>query len=334
MRITHDLYYDLQELLKIHDVIAISGAPGIGKSEIAYQVAEKLGLKMLEVRLYEQGDTAAGLPILNNKVMEFSKPWWFVELEENCHDILFLDDFHNVQPSIQRFFYRLLTDKMLHNYKLDPKLKIILAGNFDIDSAGSAQIQSPIMGRIESFIEFKPTIDNFLKWADLQIDRFDTRVLAFLRANPDLLYEPDPAPTTKYPSPRTWEHLSKSVSFLNSPKYAQSIVGIKAGSVFEDFWEYLSKDVDEILDTEPESIQQQVIYSIVLASAYQLANKTKRNRILKYISNHMSQDVIFLFARNVFEREGFSFIKHTREKFKKIYNTILVLKQKLDEIAK
>jgi len=168
MKKTHDLEEELKTLLKIHNVIGISGAPGIGKSEICSKVCEDLDLKFLEVRLYELGETAAGIPMNNNGVMDFCKPYWFVELEKGNYDVLFLDDFHLVLPQIQKFLYRLFTSRMMHNWQLPENLKIVLAGNFNISSASSSEIQSPIMGRIEVMLEFEPIIDNFLNWAKFQ----------------------------------------------------------------------------------------------------------------------------------------------------------------------
>jgi len=306
MIITNDLVKDLESLIEVHDVIAISGAPGIGKSEIAYQVAEKLGLKMLEVRLYEQGETAVGLPKLKQEVTEFSKPWWVKELEENQYDILFLDDFHLVPSGIQKFLYRLLMDRHLHNYKI-PVQKIILAGNFDISSAGATFIQSPVMGRIELMMKYTPNIDNFMKWARKQINRFDTRVLAFLTSNADLLYEEDPAPTTKYPSPRTWEHLSRNISKFNRPDYAVGIVGSRAGARFSDFWEFLNKSPQEILKSKDLDPKEQVVAALVLSSEFTKVFKEKakrkyRDQICLFVADKLDKDIVFLFSRYCYEQ--------------------------------
>ena len=69
----------------------------------------------------------------------------------------------------------------------------------------------------------------------ISIERFDTRIITFLKANQDLLYEKEPPPTVKYPSPRNWEHSSKNIKQFNKPDYATGIIGEKAGTRFEDY---------------------------------------------------------------------------------------------------
>jgi len=301
----------LQNVLEVHDVIAISGAPGIGKSQIVHQL---LKADVLEVRLYEQGSTAAGIPWNSNGNLEFLKPYWVRELETGKYKVLFLDDFHLVQTGIQKFLYRLLTDRQLHNWKL-PAVKVIIAGNFNIDSAAASLIQSPIMGRIECFLEYVPSIDSFMSWAYSQPSRFDSRILAFLKSNPELLFDKDPVPTTKYPSPRSWEHLSKNIAQFNSPQYAEAIVGVKAGNIFKEFWDLLSKDPEKILDEPVNKANPKdlLVAALILSSYY--ASRQRREekiRILNYVLQTGS-DIQFIFARSVVGQVGARFLTELRQ---------------------
>lgn len=332
MYVTNDLERTIKEVIFSNNIM-ISGAPGVGKSEIVEKVCKNENLKHLEVRLYEQGDTAVGLPRINGDILEFSKPWWIHQLEVENIDVLFLDDFHLVQPGIQKFLYRLLSSRMVHNWKLNDNLKIILAGNFNIDSASASMIQSPIMGRIDVMVEYKPSIDNFINWAS-ESDRIDFRIIAFLRANPELLYEDDPAPTVKYPSPRTWEQLSKNIARLNKPDYAQAIIGDRAGAIFEDFWEMLSTSPEEILKSgEPSNdIKDQVVAAIILAQYTKdiIDNDDKLSKVLKYI-NKMNPDSLFLYARSAFKNIGHKFLLKIKnnEDGKNVYVNLLELSSKL-----
>ena len=331
---TSDLKSTIKEIIKIHNVIMISGAPGIGKSEITYQAANELGMKLYETRLYEMGEAAVGFPKVHGEITEFSKPFWFHECEEGNYDILFLDDFHLVVPGIQKFLYRLFTDRMMHNYKLKNNPKIIIAGNFDIDSASSCQIQSPIMGRVECFIKYEPNIDVFLEWAKGEMDRFDTRILAFLTSNPDLLFDSDPAPSVKYPSPRSWEHLSRNIRILNKPDYSPAIIGPKAGAIFSDFWEFLSKSVSSILNSKPQDIKEECIYAIILSnniardiSKYKGKLNDQMRKIFKYVSRNLSVDTSFIFARNAYQNIN-------KEDKQGRLNLVKILQKEFPEIAK
>ena len=316
---TDDLMGTLEKLIPVHNNIMISGAPGIGKSEITYQVCEKLGLKLYEVRLYEQGEFAAGLAQYSvsektgHKVLDFVMPWWFDDIREGGYDVLFLDDFHLVPLEIQKFLYRLLTDRHLHNQKLEKDMKIIMAGNFNIDSASASMVQSPIMGRIEIALNFVPNSKTFIKWALNNQDRIDKRVIAFIQAHPEHFYEDDPAPTTKYPSPRTYEHLSRNIKHFNSPDYAIGIIGEKAGGLFQELWPMLNLTVDQILNRDPKnvSIDELVPMITLLASEFRkevsYRNNSTDNKIIKWIAK-VPNEYKVLFVSNVKDRIGDGFI--------------------------
>jgi len=334
---TNDLYSLLKESLKHHNNILISGAPGVGKSEITYQVCQDLGLKLYETRLYELGETAAGLPILDkeNKRMDFAKPFWFEDVLEGNYDALFFDDFHQVVQAIQKYLYRTLTSRMLHNYQLPENIKIIVAGNFELDSANSSPIQSPIMSRFDLAIKYEPSIDNFLKWASSN-KKFDTRVLAFLKAHPDLLYTPDPPTSEMFPCPRTWEYVSKEISVSNKPDLVPGIVGPRAGGIFQEFWSLLDKEPEDILKIEPNELeaQEQVAATFILAKYYISnfrRNEQVTDRILNYISKFPS-DILFLFARTVVMSLQMKFINEirTKEKHKHIVDTLLEISNQLN----
>ena len=331
---TNNLERDIRVLLEAHNVIGISGAPGIGKSEITYQVAKDLGLSLMEVRLYELGSSSAGLPLLKEEITTFSKPWWFKQAEEQRPDIIFFDDFHSVPREIQKFFYRLLTDRTIHNYKLPYNPKIILAGNFNIESAGAAIIESPVMGRFEVMLHYKPSIDVFLKWAYKQEDRFDTRVLAFLKINPDKLYTEDPPPTSKFPSPRNWEHLSKNISVTNSPDYAPGIVGTETGLIFQDFWDYLNRSLENIIHTKPSDLKEQVVFAVVLATEYQNRYKSPKDEklILDYVTKNLPPDAMLLFARQVVQKVPVAtIIERWRSKYPKLFKALLEISKKMQQ---
>jgi len=327
MFVTNNLSQVIQEVLQVCDKVLISGPPGIGKSEIVYQVCDKLNLKVYETRLYEQGESAAGLPRSQDGITRFDKPFWLDELIKGGYQVLFLDDFHLVPPQIQKFLYKLLTHKELHDYKVPQDLKIILAGNFKIDSADSSEVQSPIMSRLHLAIEYEPDQEVFLKFARSQPSRFDSRIIAFIQANPDLLYTKEPPSSEMFPCPRTWEYASRVVSKFNSPSLVPGIVGTRAGSVFQEFWSLLNQDYDTIIKTvsHKSSIKDQVIASLISAQEYcKERDVSKRSSIFKYVEQ-FKDEIKFLFARRCFEVKEMEFIQELKAKSPSIFKTIVDL---------
>jgi len=272
--------------------ILISGAPGIGKSEITYQVAERLNKKILEVRLYEEGEAAVGLPILNGKITQFSKPWWFHELDTGDYDVLFLDDFHKVPHALQQYLYKLLTHRMLHNYKLKRPIKIILAGNFNIQTASSCEIESPIMSRFHLAVEYQPTIEELRDWL-VYSGRFDTRIVGFLNVFPQFLYTQDPPETEMYPNLRSWENLSKQIEITEDAyKMAPAIVGLDAGAKLVEYWKYTSIKLEDILDRNPDTLEQVELYAYIVSLSMHTveAVRNKNRKVLettvRYVDQH------------------------------------------------
>lgn len=325
---TNDLEKVLKEVLPYAENILISGAPGIGKSEIIYQVAKKLDMSVYEIRLYEQGDAAVGYPKVSS-ITSFTKPFWFKEIEERRPDIVLFDDFHLVDSSIQKFLYRMLTSRRIHNYGLSYNPKIIFAGNFNLDSAGACEVQSPVMSRFDIAIHFEPEPERFINWG-FESGRIDERVLAFIKANPDLLYTPDPPTTKMYPCPRAWEKLSKVLKATDNPNFATGIVGEEAGAKFIDFWPLLAMKPEEILARDPENLtfSERVAAIYVIANpliADDLVRGVQTERLTKTLEwvDKLDPDFAFLFFR-ILKNKAF---KDDREKVTRMVKNLC----KIDE---
>ena len=283
--------------MKSTENLLISGAPGIGKSEITYQVCEKLGLKLLEVRLYEEGETAAGLPKLHSDITEFTKTWWFKELETGKYDVLFLDDFHLVPPMIQSYLYRFLTSRVFHNYTLEKPIKIIVAGNFNLQTASATEVQSPIMSRFSMAVEYKPTVDTFIEYMTQKPDVFHVSIIAFLKAFPDYLYHTDPPYTEMYHNPRSWERLSRYIMENEQMhKFAPAIVGYDAGGKFVEYWKILARPLHDLLKVDIQTIKENSprdVYAHLAAIALHFADAVSNGdkESVKAIVNYISQQV-------------------------------------------
>lgn len=307
---TRNLGVTLSELVPVADRFIISGPPGIGKSEITQQVLTSLGYKWYETRLYEQGESAAGFPSVHNDTAIFMRPFWFKELQEGDYDALLLDDFHLVPSEIQKYLYKLLTHNQLHHYKIDKPIKVFLIGNFKVESADSCEVQSPIMSRCSMFMEYEPDIRVWVRYA-VESGEFDPRVIAFVQANPELLYTEDPGTTEMFPCPRSYKELSRIVRGTNNPIYARGVIGARAGAIFEEFWSLLNKSLEEVFGSvTPESpMKDKVVASLILAREYVSATIELKRKILDFLIATLPQECQFLFARSAFDSMKFQFIK-------------------------
>ena len=201
----------------------IKGPPAIGKSDIVRQVADEYNLKVLDFRL-SQADTTDmnGLPTFNedkSKAQFVPMDTFPVEgdplpvNEETGKKyagwLLFLDELNSAQLSIQAAAFKLVLDRQVGKYNLHPHVRVIAAGNREIDKGIVNRLSTPMQSRL---MHFELTVDSkaWLKWAG-QND-IDYRIMSFIGFKPQALYDfkPDHNKDT-YASPRTWEFVNRIV---------------------------------------------------------------------------------------------------------------------------
>ena len=105
------------------------------------------------------------------------------------------------------------------------------------------------MDRFDLFVEFTPTLEDFTKYAISQ--QLDNRIITFLASyGSDYLYTPDPGPSQKFPSPRSWFSLDRALKAGFSIEVAPGVVGVDAGSKIVDAWPFLSQSLDNLLSRD------------------------------------------------------------------------------------
>ena len=306
---TKNLYETLKSVLPHCDNILISGAPGIGKSEIVYRVCEECGLSLYEVRLYEQGESAIGFPRVDTEITAFTKPFWFARIEKDRPDVVLFDDFHLVDSSIQKYFYRFLSSRIIHDFELPYSPKLIVAGNFNIETASACELQSPVSTRFDIMIQYEPEVETFIEWA-LETGRIDKRIIAFIVAEPEALFTPDPPVTSMYPCPRTWEKLSRLIEITGDITVAPGVVGPKYGSKLIDFWKLLSKEPEEILKEHPKNLKAAEAVSACYILSRRVGPEILSGNFTRFTKeavewvNQLDADIAVLFCKMCIPNKG------------------------------
>lgn len=203
-------------------VVMISGQPGIGKSEIVRQVARELDLEMIDHRLSTSAiEDLTGLPQFtkaigsDNKEHDLAKftplnifpmEWWKIPNGKKGW-LLFFDEINSADQSIVAACYKIILDRMVGLNKLHPNCHIVCAGNRAEDNAITNSLGTAMMSRM-SHIELKVDFDMWLSNVALK-NNYDFRIIAFLKAYPELLNQFDPEKDTEtYSCPRTWEFIN------------------------------------------------------------------------------------------------------------------------------
>jgi MoxR-like ATPase len=196
----------LELLIAIRQPVFLWGPPGIGKSQVVRQTAERAGLQLIDLRavLLDPVDLR-GLPrITPEGTAHWCAPAF---LPQEGRGILFLDELNAAPPLVQAACYQLVLDRRLGEYELPEGWTVFAAGNREGDRAVAHRMPSALANRFVH-IDFTVELGQWLLWAEA--NGISEEVIAFLRFRPSLLHDFDPERSGRaFPSPRSWEFASR-----------------------------------------------------------------------------------------------------------------------------
>jgi len=222
--------------------LIIAGTPGSAKSTSVRLLAEELDMNIVEYSLPTISvERMSGLPqeVVTPKynkaaVLNYgdviSTIWTIPEMIadvwnacETKPTVLLLDDFHGMAPHMQTYFYSLLLDRRLGNYKLPDNCAIIGTMN-NSDSAGFQGIGSAIRNRL-SILEIEFDFDH---WFKNYGNRLHYLVASFLKAKPHYTSESETTTIQGYATARAWTAIAAELE-NHTPEFIQSNAGRIAG---------------------------------------------------------------------------------------------------------
>ena len=202
--------------------VLMRGPTGVGKSHIAKQCAETIGLPFIDVRgsTMSEGDVG-GYPDIDGMketgVMTFCMPSWFVRA---CREpvVLMLDELNRSLPGVQQSFFQLVLDRELGNdqdgnpYQLHPETRVYSAVNHG--SEYDVNEMDPALLRRFWTVDLDPTVHDWIDWAGPA--GIDPVTIDFVRNHPEHL-RVDPGsvePGTVVPTPASWHRLDESLRHM------------------------------------------------------------------------------------------------------------------------
>lgn len=186
--------------------VMLWGPPGIGKSDIVKTVAQELGIDLRDIRLSQLDPVdLRGVPAVEDGQTKWAAPSFFPTDPESA-GIIFLDELSAADPSIQVAAYQLLLDRRIGEYEVPPKWIIVAAGNRAEDNAVSLPMSSALANRM-MHLELSPDPEAWARWASR--NGLAPMVIGFIRFRPEMLFAVDEDCERGWPSPRSWERVSK-----------------------------------------------------------------------------------------------------------------------------
>ncbi|HAH56282.1 MAG TPA: hypothetical protein DCM02_13625 [Flavobacterium sp.] len=223
--------------------ILLIGSHGIGKSEILKRYFTEKGMKVVPFFLGQMSDPGDLIGLMHKDestgISVFLPPYWWPI--DGKPIVLFLDELNRARPEILQSVMDLTLNKTLAGKTL-PKGSILISAINDGDEYQITDLDPALVSRFNCY-HFKPTVNEWLLWATKE--KFDGRVLSFIRHNPNYLdiiasynatYENS---LTKNTDRRAWHRVSDLLQTNQEVdeiviKAIAGIIGLNASVAFKE----------------------------------------------------------------------------------------------------
>lgn len=289
-----ELKKEIRDNMRVSLNTMIWGGPGIGKSEIPQQVADELGVKLLDFRanLFDPVDVR-GIPRVISSEQHGAQTSWappdiFPTVERDGERGLFMiDELPTAPPATQNAFLQLLLTRQVGNYKMPDGWSCLAAGNRLTDGASVYQMPSPVRNRLMHY-ELEPSLDAWCEWAIK--NKVSTTLVSFMRYRPNLMYS-FKADEYAFPTPRSWSFVDKRLKLTNDIDNPRLFFGIAAAVGTGPAGEFLAfakiadklPDIDNLIANPSSYMPSEdpaVLYALTGAVASR-AEQSKLDNIMK-----------------------------------------------------
>jgi hypothetical protein len=235
--------------------VMLWGAPGIGKTDITFQLAYELfadksrivrelaklhPVPLIDLRLnIREPVDLRGVPVPDHAT---GTTKWFTpdELPRVDRDgefgILMLDEINTASPQMMAVAMQLILEGRLGDYVLPPGWIIVAAGNRVSDRTAVQKMPTALRNRF-SHIHIVPDVNAWVDWANC--NGVAPEMVAFVRLRRELIHRMPKGDENAFPTPRS---LTRAADFVDAPKDVRC--DLLAGEVGDD----VASEIDGFID--------------------------------------------------------------------------------------
>ena len=305
----------LQFVVKNNFNMLITGAPGIGKTDIVKQAAAALKCNLiLSHPVVSDPTDYKGLPfasVVNGKTLADFLPFGDLRklIEATGLTIFFLDDLGQAPVTVQAAIMQLLLAREINGHKISDEVRFIAATNRKQDKAGVSGLLEPVKSRFHSIVELTVDTDDWVNWAIGAGQPIE--LIAFNRFKPDLLTSFVPnRDIVNGVTPRTVAQLGKMQN-AGIPaglefEMFQGAVGEAYATEYSAFLELFRKmpNIDQIIfDPKGTAVPTEpgILYGLIGALAHKM-NDTNIDNIVTYL-NRLPQELAVCCMKDAITRK-------------------------------
>lgn len=214
--------------------IYISGPPGCGKTSLAYEVADNMGIPHDNVLIFRPSlrdpVDLMGVPAVISGRTHWNPPEELAKLQSGKH-LLVIDELAQAVPMMQNALAGLMLDRFVGDLTLSDQCFVMATGNRQQDKAGATRIVSQLGNRV-MHIEMETSADDWITWAiEKGLDLF---TIAFLKLKQNHLFDFEPSRLTNA-TPRSWEFASYIPPTLPTNLYLSALSGVIPEGIAAEF---------------------------------------------------------------------------------------------------
>ena len=248
----------------------VYGPPGVGKTSIIGQAADKVGLDTRTFAL----PTCEAVDLRGLPQVVKGQTTWASPMPQEGKGVILMDELSSAPPDVQVAAHHIVWAERGSDMNLGPGWHVVMTGNQAKDKTVYRALSGPLRNRLVQ-LYLETNLTDWSKWAIENEMR--PEILGFLRGRQELLTTKDIPAEGAFVSPRSWESCSRLMRVAASERVTQELytgcIGLGAATEFLAYIKHVADlpSIQSILsDPKRAPIPKNLasIYAIVTSLAY------------------------------------------------------------------